>query len=154
LHPLRLGSRRREETPRENLSTFSRHVLTFLEGIVLEDLATEPLHDEYIAKLQRLQNGLGLTTEDLRILLGVSRTSVQKWLAGGGISPEVRARIDANLVLLVRLESYVRPGLLLSVVRRPGKGLRGKTPLALILKGKGAAVIDYFECLTNYGATA
>ncbi len=148
-----LSERERQEDPGE-LPSSSRHVLAFLEGLVLEDLASEPLHDEYLSKLRRLQSGFGLTTEELKMLLGVSRTSIQKWLAGGGISRDVQARIDANLTLLAHLESYLRPGLLPSVVRQSGRGLKGKTPLDLILKGRGEAVVDYFERLTNYGATA
>ncbi len=134
--------------------TPSGAVLAFLEGAVLEDLATERLHDEYVAKLQRLRRGFGLSIEELRTLLSVSRTSIHKWLAGGGISPESRARIDENLAWVTQMESYWRPGLLPSIVRRHGLGLKGRTPLELILKGKSEDVIRYFDELTDYGATA
>jgi hypothetical protein len=132
----------------------SPRLVAFLEGAVLEDLASEPLYDEYLTKLQRLQSGFGLNTQELSTLLHVSRTSIQKWLAGGGISRAVQARIDEQLAHLARMESHWRPGLLPSIVRRHGRGLRGKTPLQLILTGKSDAVTEYFDALSDYGATA
>ncbi len=147
-------SRWEAEQSEKQLPAPSKRLMAFLEGAVLEDLATEPLHDEYVSKLHLLQAGFGLNIEELRTLLHVSRTSIQKWLAGGGISRDVQARIDEHLGQLARMESYWRPGLLPSIVRRPGRGLKGKTPLGLILKGKSDAVIEYFDALTDYGATA
>jgi hypothetical protein len=134
--------------------TASPRLVAFLEGVVLEDLAGEPLHDEYLTKLQRLKNGFGVNTQELAKLLDVSRTSIQKWLDGGGISRDVQARIDEQLAHLVRMESHWRPGLLPSIVRRRGRGLKGRTPLQLILAGKGDEVIEYFDALSDYGATA
>ncbi len=142
------------EQSQQHVQQASPRLVAFLEGVVLEDLATEPLHDEYLTKLQRLQSGFGLNTQELTALLHVSRTSIQKWLAGGGISRDVQARIDEQLAYLARMESHWRPGLLPSIVRRHGRGLKGKTPLELILKGKSDAVIDYFDALSDYSATA
>jgi hypothetical protein len=138
----------------EGWPTASPRLVAFIEGAVLEDLTGEPGHDEYLTKLQRLQHGFGLNIQELTRLLHVSRTSVQKWLAGGGISRDVQARIDEQLNYLARMESHWRPGLLPSIVRRRGRGLRGRTPLQLILAGKSDEVLEYFDSLSDYGATA
>lgn len=130
------------------------HLLTFLEGVVLEDLAEEPLQNEYLSKVERLQSGFGLTTEELRTLLGVSRAAIHKWAEGHGISRNVRARIDGQLGTLVRMESYWRPGRLPSIMRRQARGLKRHTPLALLLQGRSDRVLQYFEALTDYSGTA
>jgi transcriptional regulator with XRE-family HTH domain len=132
----------------------SPRLVAFLEGAVLEDLAGEPLHDEYLTKLQRLQHGLGLNTQELARLLRVSRTSIQKWIAGGGLSRDVQARIDEHLAYLARMESHWRPGLLPSILRRRARGLRGRTPLQLILAGQSDEVVEYFDALSDDSATA
>jgi hypothetical protein len=140
--------------PADRWPTASPRLVAFIEGAVLEDLAGEPSHDEYLTKLQRLQHGFGLNIQELTRLLHVSRTSVQKWLAGGGISRDVQARIDEQLAYLARMESHWRPGLLPSIVRRRGRGLGGRTPLQLILAGQNDKVLEYFDALSDYGATA
>ncbi|GEM_PF-5415662 len=130
------------------------HLVAFLEGIVLEDLANEPLQDEYLNKVRRLRSGLGLTTEDLAKLLRITRAAIHKWTQGKGVSLELRARIDEWLAVLTRLESYWRPGLLPSILRRHGRGLGGKRPLDVMLHGGVDRVLEYFDALTDYGATA
>ena len=129
-------------------------LLTFLEGVVLEDLAEEPLQNEYLSKVERLQSGYGLTTEELKTLLGVSRAAIHKWVEGYGISRDVRARIDGHLATLVRIESYWRPGRLPSIMRRQARGLKGQAPLALLVQGRADRVLQYFEALTDYSGTA
>ena len=148
--PARIPTMLRDHPPTHLLP----HLLTFLEGVVLEDLATEPLQDEYLSKVKRLQTGFGLTTEELAELLRVSRTAIHKWTQGRGISRDAQARIDEWLGVLARMESYWRPGRLPSILRRHGRRLRGNTPLALILQGKADRVLEYFDALTDYGATA
>lgn len=132
----------------------SPRLVAFLDGAVLEDLAGDPLHDEYLTKVQRLQTGFGLNTQELAKLLGVSRTSIQKWISGGGVSRDVQARIDEHLANLTRMENHWRPGLLPSIMRRRGRRLQGRTPLQLMLAGKSDQIIEYFDALSDYGATA
>ncbi len=141
-------------TPDEHRAQSLPYLLLFLDSLVLEDLAAEPLHDEYLGKVQRLQTGFGMTTDELSKLLHISRAAMHKWTQGGGMSRDVHARIDEWLDVLVRMESYWRPGRLPSIIRRRGRGLKGKTPLEFILAGKPAEVLEYFDVLTDYSGTA
>jgi len=154
LSPLKLPASTVQMRGGQSRPTALPHLLAFLEGVVLEDLATDPLQDEYLSKVKRLQAGFGLTTEELRKLLGVSRAAIHKWMEGHGISREVKARIDEWLEILVRMESYWRPGRLPSIMRRRARGLKGQTALSLLLRGQAGRVLTYFEALTDYSGTA
>jgi len=129
-------------------------LVTFISARVLQDLSEESIHDVYLSKLERLRSGLGLNQNELAQLLSVTPEAIRKWVRGGGISPGVRGAIDLHLALLDRLETYIRPGLLPAVLRRPARGLEGRRPIALVLGGDEETLVQYFENLTTYASTA
>ncbi len=129
-------------------------VLDYVAGLVRADLAQEQGGSEFLGKLKRLQAGFGLTQRDLAELLEVRPQAIRKWLAGGGISPDVRAAIDIHLAQLQRLESHFQPGLLPSILRRPDRGLKGRKPIALVIAGKADEFADYVERIIADDRTA
>lgn len=128
--------------------------VTYVSALVSEDL-THHIHGrEYLGKLGRLRSGYRLSDVELATLLRVTRQALHKWETGGAIAPGSAVKIDRALALLYELETYVTPGLLPAVVRRPGRKLRGRTPLSLILAGNGNEVVRYFEMLTTADVAA
>ncbi|MGQ0551345.1 MAG: hypothetical protein ACT4PY_16920 [Armatimonadota bacterium] len=121
---------------------------------ILQDLFQESNQDVYLSKLERLRAGFGLNQHELARLLDVTAESIRKWVRGGGISPDVRGVIDLNVALLNQLETYVRPGLLPAVLRRPARGLDGRRPLELLFSREGESIVQYLENLTTYATTA
>jgi transcriptional regulator with XRE-family HTH domain len=120
-------------------------VLMFLRRLVDADLAEEQRDTELVGKLGRLQSGFGLSQVELAELLHVEPQAIRKWLSGGGATPENRAAIDVQLAALRRLESHFKPGLLPSILRRPDRGLEGRRPIELVIKGKSDQFADYVE---------
>ncbi|MBI4279372.1 MAG: hypothetical protein HY660_13040 [Armatimonadetes bacterium] len=140
--------------PKGPLPKVPPELVTFIAGRVLEDLAGEYLRDGYLSRLERLRSGFGLTQHELARLLEVTPEATRKWVRGGGISPDARGLIDLHLALLERLETYVRPGLLPAILRRPARGLGGRRPAELLLEGQGETIAEYLEALTTYASTA
>jgi len=128
--------------------------VTYIRALVSADLTQHTHGREYLSKLGRLRSGYGLSDVELAALLDVTRQALHKWETGRAIAPQSAVKIDRALALLYELETYVKPGLLPTVVRRPGRKLRGRTPLSLILAGKGDEVARYFEILTTADVAA
>jgi DNA-binding XRE family transcriptional regulator len=129
--------------------TGMHHLVEYVRSLVSADLMQHTRRQEYLGKVERLRTGYGLGETELATLLDVTRQALHKWETGGTIALESAAKIDRAFTLLLELESYVKPGLLPVVIRRPGRSLRGRTPLSLILTDKGHEVARYFEWLTT-----
>ncbi len=132
----------------------AERVLAYVAGLVDLDLAQEQGRSEFLGKLKRLKTGFGLTQRELATLLKVRPQAIRKWLAGGGASSEVRAAVDVHLAKLQRLESHFKTGMLPSILRRPDRGLKGRTPMTVVLADKADEFADYVERVIADGRTA
>ncbi|HMD03480.1 MAG TPA: helix-turn-helix transcriptional regulator [Candidatus Baltobacteraceae bacterium] len=99
--------------------------------------------------IDQIRSAFGLSTADVAALFGVTRPAVQQWRVNG--VPVTRAAdVDRVRELSeVFLRKFI-PARVPQIVRTPGRGLGGKSVLAIIAEGGVEPVYAYLERLFAY----
>ena len=101
--------------------------------------------------LDEIRTTFGLSETELAALFGVTRPSVAKWRLRG-VPAERAADVDRVRELAVYFTRRFVAVRIPQIIRTPGKGLGGKTVLAVIAKSGVDPVYAYLERLFSYTA--
>jgi predicted transcriptional regulator len=101
--------------------------------------------------LDDIRRTFGLSETELAALCGVKRPSIAKWRLRG-VPIERVADVDRVRELSGYFAQRFVAVRISQIVRTPGKGLRGKTVLAVIARSGVEPVYAYLERLFSYTA--
>jgi hypothetical protein len=99
--------------------------------------------------LDEIRGRFGLSEDELAALFGVSRPAVTKWRVRG-VPVDRAAEVDRVRELAGYFGRRFMAARIPQIVRTPGKGLTGKTVLAVIAAGGVDRVYAYLESLFSY----